>query len=291
MDERVGIILAGGSGSRLWPSTAPITKQLLPIYDKPMVYYPLTTLMLSNIRNIIIISTPDDTERFKSLLGDGSQFGIKIQYRVQDKPDGIASSFIITEDLIKNKNSALISDDNFFYGAGLSEVLLESSQHKNGAINFSYYVDKPSEYGICVYDDLNKPIQIIEKPTEHKSNWAITGLYFYDKDVVDIAKSIKPSNRGELEISSINQIYLKNNRLKVEKLSRGFAWLDTGTIDDLVDASNFVRSIEKIQGLKIGCPEEVAWRMGFISDFDFEKAANQCKNKYYKNYLLDLLKY
>ena len=289
MEERVGIILAGGSGSRLWPTTISTTKQLLPIYDKPMVYYPLTTLMLSNIRKIIVISSPRDNERFRGLLNDGSNLGLEIDYLVQEQPDGIASSFIIAENYIKNRNSALILGDNFFYGAGLTEVFKDTSRSKDGAINFSYYVDDPSNYGVCVYDNNDNVREIYEKPKKFKSNWAITGLYFYDKDVVEIAKSVKPSQRGELEITSVNKEYLKNNRLYIKKLSRGFAWLDTGTFDDLNEASNFVSSIEKIQGLKIGCPEEVAWRMKFISDSKFVKVANDVRNESYKKYLIDLI--
>ncbi len=291
MKERVGIILAGGSGSRLWPTTISTTKQLLPIYDKPMVYYPLTTLMLSNIRKIIVISSPRDNERFRGLLNDGSNLGLEIDYLVQEQPDGIASSFIIAENYIKNRNSALILGDNFFYGAGLTEVFKDTSRYKDGAINFSYYVDDPSNYGVCVYDENENVTEIYEKPKKFKSNWAITGLYYYDKDVVEIAKSVKPSQRGELEITSVNKEYLKNNRLYIKKLSRGVAWLDTGTFDDLNEASNFVSSIEKIQGLKIGCPEEVAWRMKFISDQKLEKIATNIKNNSYKNYLLELIKH
>ncbi len=289
MKERVGIILAGGSGSRLWPTTISTTKQLLPIYDKPMVYYPLTTLMLSNIRKIVVISTPRDSERFRGLLNDGSNLGLEINYLIQEQPDGIASSFIIAEQYIKNSNSALILGDNFFYGAGLSEVFRETSNIQEGAVNFSYYVDDPNNYGVCVYDENENVTEIYEKPKQFKSNWAITGLYFYDKDVVEIAKSVKPSKRGELEISSVNKEYLKNKKLNIKKLSRGFAWLDTGTFDDLIEASNFVRSIEKIQGLKIGCPEEVAWRMKFISDSKFEKVAQNINNLSYKKYLFDLI--
>lgn len=289
MRDKVGIILAGGSGTRLWPITTATTKQLLPVYDKPMIYYPLTTLMLADIKDIIIITAPRDLERFKTLLKDGSQWGININYLVQEKPDGIASSFLIAENFIKNKLCCLILGDNIFYGSGLSSLLTEASRNEDGAINFTYYVDNPEQFGVCVFDKFGKPIEIIEKPKNFISNWAVTGIYFYDSEVLEIAKSIKPSARGELEISSINQVYLENKKLKLKKLSRGYAWLDTGNIDDLLRASNFVKSIQQIQGLKIGCPEEVAWRMGLISSEDLERLILDYKGVDYAYYLSSIL--
>jgi len=285
-----GIILAGGSGTRLYPITKAISKQLLPIYDKPMIYYPLSVLMLANIRDILIITTFNEQYLFQNVLGDGSQWGINISYASQQNPNGIAEAFLIGESFINNDECALILGDNIFYGHGLFDSL--STRTYNGAKVFAYQVSDPERYGIVEFDNsknTNKAISIEEKPKKPKSNWAVTGLYFYDSDVVDIAKSLKPSNRGELEITDINKIYLNNNKLYVEKLGRGFAWLDTGTQDSLLDASEFVRTIELRQGLKIACLEEIALNMGFINKEIVSKYAETLKKSSYGKYLKNLI--
>jgi glucose-1-phosphate thymidylyltransferase len=289
INKRKGIILAGGAGSRLWPASVPVTKQLLPVYDKPMIYYPLTTLMFAGIRNILIITTLKDLPRFQSLLGDGSQWGIKLSYEVQAKPEGIAQSFIIGADFIGDSPVALVLGDNIYYGSGFPKLVSNSSKINDGAVSFAYYVKKPKRYGVVEFSKKGTPISLHEKPAEFISNWALTGLYFYDNDVVDIARNIKPSARGELEITSINQIYLERNKLHVEKMSRGYAWLDAGTHSSLLEASQFIYSIEKRQGLKIGCPEEVAYRMNFITESNLNEIIEKCPQAEYGDYLKNVL--
>lgn len=284
-----GIILAGGSGTRLHPMTASICKQLLPIYDKPMVYYPLSTLMLAGIKEILIISTPDDIPRFNNLLGDGSRLGLNISYARQEKPNGIAEAFIIGKDFIGSDNVCLILGDNIFFGHGLPELLTESVEDREGATVFGYYVRDPERYGVVEFDSMNNVVSIKEKPSEPKSNYAVTGLYFYDNKVIDIAGSLSPSSRGEIEITDINNEYLKMKELKVKLLGRGYAWLDTGTCDSLLDASNYVATVERRQGLKIGCIEEVALKMGYISQKEFVKLIEGLSANTYKEYLKGLL--
>ena len=275
-----GIILAGGKATRLYPITKGVCKQMLPIFDKPMIYYPLSILMLAGIKNILIISTPKDTPRFKDLLGDGSSLGIKLSYAVQAKPKGIAQSFIVAEKFIAKDKVCLILGDNIFYGYNLSELLQQSAKLKSGAVVFGYSVKDPSRYGVIEFNKKCKVTSIVEKPKKPKSNWAVSGLYFYDNDVVKIAKSLKPSARGELEITSVNNEYIKKGKLKVMFLGRGHAWLDTGTPESLIDASLFIKTIEDRQGLKIGCPEEVAFRMGYINKAGLLQLARQMPTAY-----------
>lgn len=284
-----GIILAGGSGTRLYPITKGISKQLMPIYDKPMVYYPLSTLMMAGIRDILIITTPDDQPQFQRLLGDGSDWGIRLQYAAQPSPDGLAQAFIIGEDFIGKDKVALILGDNIFYGNGFGDSLRECT-NPDGGIVFAYQVSDPERYGVVEFDDRHKAISIEEKPTTPKSDYAVVGLYFYDNSVIDVAKNIQPSDRGELEITTVNEEYLKKDKLKVQIMDRGSAWLDTGTFESMNDAGEYIRVIEKRTGLKIGCPEEVAWREGFIDDTQLLKLAEKYVKSGYGQYLAKLLK-
>ena len=286
--HRKGIILAGGTGSRLFPLTNGVCKQLLPIYNKPMIYYPLSSLMLAGIKEILIITTPEDINKFKKLLGDGSQFGINLKYIIQSKPEGIAQAFILGEDFIKESDVALVLGDNLFYGKNFISLMQSANQKKEPTI-FAYQVNDPERYGVVEFSEDKKVISIVEKPINPKSNYVITGIYFYDNSVIDKAKSLKPSNRGELEITDLNLLYLKEDRLNVEIFGRGMAWLDTGTFDSLHDASSFIKSIENRQGLKVCCPEEVAWRNGWINDEDLLKLAEPLKKSGYGNYLISLI--
>ena len=284
-----GIILAGGSGSRLHPMTIAMSKQLLPVYDKPMIYYPLATLMQTGIRDILIITTPNDANVYQSLLQDGSRWGLNICYATQAKPDGLAQAFLIGEDFIGDSRVCLILGDNIFYGNKIEETLKKAVGGNGGASIFAYYVNDPERYGVVVLDENQKAIDLEEKPINPKSHYAVTGLYMYDNDVVDIAKSMKPSARGELEITDVNKVYLERKVLRVELFDRGTAWLDTGTIQSLLDAANFIRVLEERQGLKIGCPEEIAYRQGFIDSAQLETLANSLGKSGYGQYLLELL--
>ena len=290
LKKRKGIILAGGSGTRLYPVTQSISKQLLPVYDKPMIYYPLSTLMLAGIRDILIISTPVDLPRFALLLNDGSQWGLNIQYKVQPSPDGLAQAFILGDTFIGHDLSALVLGDNIFYGHDFNELLVNAMARDDGATVFAYHVQDPERYGVAEFDEHNKVVSLEEKPKNPRSNYAVTGLYFYDSNVVALAKSLKPSSRGELEITDLNRLYLENQKLNVEIMGRGYAWLDTGTHDSLLEASQFIATLENRQGLKVACPEEISYRQGWINESQLEKLAAPLSKNGYGRYLQHILK-
>jgi glucose-1-phosphate thymidylyltransferase len=288
--SRKGIILAGGAGTRLYPATLSVSKQLLPVYDKPMVYYPLSALMLAGIRDVLVISTPQDTPRFAQLLGDGAPWGMRFEYKVQPRPEGLAQAFLLGADFVRNGPSALVLGDNLFYGHELQNVLRAADERREGATIFAYAVNDPERYGVVEFDERRRALSIEEKPAHPKSRYAVTGLYFYDDAVVDLARQIRPSARGELEITDLNRMYLAEGKLSVEILGRGYAWLDTGTHDSLIDASQFIATIEKRQGLKIACPEEIAWRRGWIDDAQLDRCAAALGSSSYGEYVRGLLR-
>ena len=288
--QRKGIILAGGSGTRLHPATLAISKQLLPVYDKPMIYYPLSTLMLAGMRDILIISTPQDTPRFEQLLGDGNQWGLNLQYAVQPSPDGLAQAFVIGEQFLNGAPSALVLGDNIFYGHSLQPLLQRADAQRQGATVFAYHVQDPERYGVAEFDAQGKVLSLEEKPQQPKSSYAVTGLYFYDSQVVELAKALQPSPRGELEITDLNKLYLQQGQLNVQLMGRGYAWLDTGTHDSLLEAGQFIATIEQRQGLKVACPEEIAWRAGWIDAAQLQKLAQPLLKNGYGQYMQQLLK-